>query len=546
MLTDSPRTIPSQYSANRQTVPSLGGFGTATDRTKQGDRGGSVASSASSDLLSDSFRIIPQQYPADPQTVPPLGGFGATLNPILPNSLFGSDNQTTPKQFAHIGSFSDQDSFRISGMQDKPTNSPVTRPVAELGARSKIPLSGNLPVTRPVAELGARSKIPLSGNLPVTRPVAELGARSKIPLSGNLPKELKNPLVASVPISRQKSVRAEVHNNPFIGESDTEELEEFSYSTPRGGQFMPGATGGLINEDILQQTVGSLLSPEVASGLEATNPGIYQRVIDEQLIKTAARGTTLQVTKGDEHLGLEKRQTTEEKSVQAAMSKSPSQDTEHKHYDLGGKYGVKGKVMRNRSSSTSALDENVPFTSDMLRRHRERLKSTSSSGILDEAPGQMKHVEPQLDQSNRNTILMSGLRPVIIQDARSRSSSDVSSDDIRKLRSQSVDDISDIVKEDHDTEHKEGTGNIRDAILGMSRSVYGSDIYKKHMNDAMKLAQQSSQQGMLSNVPSFAKELSKIAKDLQDVSMCETNEKNVPLSHTPSSGKSKTGASKSM
>ncbi|GAT77251.1 hypothetical protein EHRUM2_04680, partial [Ehrlichia ruminantium] len=446
------------------------------------------------------------------------------------------------------------------------------------GARSKIPLSGNLPVTRPVAELGARSKIPLSGNLPVTRPVAELGARSKIPLSGNLPKELKNPLVASVPMSRQKSVRAEVHNNPFIGESDTEELEEFSYSTPRGGQFMPGATGGLINEDILQQTVGSLLSPEVASGLEATNPGIYQRVIDEQLIKTAARGTTLQVTKGDEHLGLEERQTTEEKSVQAAMSKSPSQDTrdsdehlgleerqtteekfvqagisenasqntEYKHYDLGGKYGVKGKVMRNRSSSTSALDENVPFTSDMLRRHRERLKSTSSSGILDEAPGQVKHVEPQLDQSNRNTILMSGLRPVIIQDARSRSSSDVSSDDIRKLRSQSVDDISDIIKEDHDTEHKEGTGNIRDAILGMSRSVYGSDIYKQHMNNAMKLAQQSSQQDMPSNVASFAKELSKIAKDLQDVSMCETNEKNVPLSHTPSSGKSKTGASKSM
>ncbi|WP_231089454.1 hypothetical protein [Ehrlichia ruminantium] len=202
--------------------------------------------------------------------------------------------------------------------------------------------------------------------------------------------------------------------------------------------------------------------------------------------------------------------------------------------------------MRYRSSSTSALDENIRFDSEMLRRHRERLKSTGSSGILDEAPGQVKHVEPQVDQSRKNIILMSGLRPVVIQDARSRSSSDVSSDDIRKPRSQSVDNISDIVTEDHDPTYRKSTGDIRDAILGMSRSVYGSDSYKKHMNDAMNLAQQSSQKGKSTDATSFANEVSKIAEDLRDVSMCETDEKNVPLSHTPSSGKSKTGASKSM
>ncbi|CAI27858.1 Hypothetical protein ERGA_CDS_04060 [Ehrlichia ruminantium str. Gardel] len=652
------QTTPKQYSESQQIVPPLGSFGTATDPTKQADRGGVTPRTLSDDLFSDSRRTIQRQFPSS--------------FPVLPDSLFGSDDQTTlrqlfdindqttPKQFASVDSSLSQDSLKVSEVQDKSTD------------------------------------------FPVTRPVAELGARSKIPLSGNLPKELKNPLVESVPMSKQKSVRAEVHSDPLIGESDTEELQEFSYST-RDDQFMSGATGGLANEDILQRVMGSLLSPEVANKLEETNHGIYRRVIDEQLTKTGASGTTLQVTQDGEHLGLAEEQTSKEKSVQAATSAAASQDTgddehrgleegrtvqeksvqaatsgaasqvtqdgehlgleegrtaqeksvqaassgaasqdtgddehrgleegrttaqeksvqaatsgaasqvtqdgehlgleegqtaqekfvqaatsgaasqvtqdgehrgleegqvaqeksvqaassgaasqttEHgKHSDVGDKDGVKGKVMRYRSSSTSALDENIRFDSEMLRRHRERLKSTGSSGILDEVPGQMKHVEPQVDQSGKNIILMSGLRPVVIQDARSRSSSEVSSDDIRKPRSQSVDNISDIVKEDHDPTCRKSTGDIRDAILGMSRSVYGSESYKKHMNDAMNLAQQSSQKGKQTDATSFANEVSKIAEDLQGVSMCETDEKNVPLSHTPSSGKSKTGASKSM
>ncbi|UOD98273.1 ankyrin repeat domain-containing protein [Ehrlichia ruminantium] len=811
LLSDSHQTIPKQYSASSQIVPPLSGFG-ITDPTKQADRASVTPTAPSDDLLNDSHQTTPKQYSASSQIVPPLSGFGITdptkqagrasvtprtLSddlfsdsrrtierqfpsnfPVLPDSLFGSDDQTTlrqlfdiddqttpkqlfdindqttPKQFASVDSFLSQDSLKVSEVQDKSTD------------------------------------------FPVTRPVAELGARSKIPLLGNLPKELKNPLVESVPMSKQKSVRAEVHSDPLIGESDTEELQEFSYST-RDDQFMSGATGGLANEDILQRVMGSLLSPEVANKLEETNHGIYRRVIDEQLTKTGASGTTLQVTQDgehlglaeeqtskeksvqaatsaaasqdtgddehrgleegrtvqeksvqaatsgaasqdtgddehrgleegqmaqeksvqaassgaasqvtqdgehlgleegrttaqeksvqaatsaaalqdtgdehrgleegrttaqeksvqaatsaaasqdtgddehrgleeeqtskeksiqaatsaaasqdtgdDEHRGLEKEQTAQEKSVQAATSAAASQDTgddehrgleegrttaqeksiqaatsgaasqvtqdgehrgleegqtaqeksvqaassgaasqttEHgKHSDVGDKDGVKGKVMRYRSSSTSALDENIRFDSEMLRRHRERLKSTGSSGILDEVPGQMKHVEPQVDQSGKNIILMSGLRPVVIQDARSRSSSEVSSDDIRKPRSQSVDNISDIVKEDHDPTCRKSTGDIRDAILGMSRSVYGSESYKKHMNDAMNLAQQSSQEGKPTDTTSFANELSKIAQDLKDVSMCETDEKNVPLSHTPSSGKSKTGASKSM
>ncbi|QLK57818.1 ankyrin repeat domain-containing protein [Ehrlichia ruminantium] len=717
LLSDSHQTTPKQYSASSQIVSPLSGFG-RTDPTKQADRASVTPTAPSDDLLSDSHQTTPKQYSASSQIVPPLSGFGITdptkqagrasvtprtLSddlfsdsrrtierqfpsnfPVLPDSLFGSDDQTTlrqlfdiddqttpkqlfdindqttPKQFASVDSFLSQDSLKVSEVQDKSTD------------------------------------------FPVTRPVAELGARSKISLSGNLPKELKNPLVESVPMSKQKSVRAEVHSDPLIGESDTEELQEFSYST-RDDQFMSGATGGLANEDILQRVMGSLLSPEVANKLEETNHGIYRRVIDEQLTKTGASGTTLQVTQDGEHLGLAEEQTSKEKSVQAATSAAASQDTgddehrgleegrtvqeksvqaatsgaasqdtgddehrgleegqmaqeksvqaassgaasqvtqdgehlgleegrttaqeksvqaatsgaasqvtqdgehlgleegqtaqekfvqaatsgaasqvtqdgehrgleegqvaqeksvqaassgaasqttEHgKHSDVGDKDGVKGKVMRYRSSSTSALDENIRFDSEMLRRHRERLKSTGSSGILDEVPGQMKHVEPQVDQSGKNIILMSGLRPVVIQDARSRSSSEVSSDDIRKPRSQSVDNISDIVKEDHDPTCRKSTGDIRDAILGMSRSVYGSESYKKHMNDAMNLAQQSSQKGKQTDATSFANEVSKIAEDLQGVSMCETDEKNVPLSHTPSSGKSKTGASKSM
>ncbi|QLK54154.1 hypothetical protein FDZ63_02235 [Ehrlichia ruminantium] len=662
LLSDSHQTTPKQYSASSQIVPPLSGFG-RTDPTKQADMGSFTPTAPSDDLLSDSRQTIqrqspsgfpvlpsslfgsddqttPNQYSASPQIFPPLSSFGIATDPtkqadrasvtprILSDDFLSDSSRTIQRQFPSVNSFFSQDSFKVSEVQDKPTD------------------------------------------FPVTRPVAELGARSKIPLSGNLPKELKNPLVASVPMSKQKSVRAEVHSDPFIGESDTEELQEFSYST-RGGQFMLGATGGLANEDILQQVMGSLLSPEVANKLEETNHGIYKRVIDEQLTKTGASGAASQVTQDgehlgleeeqtskeksvqaassgaasqvtqddehrgleegqtaqeksvqaatsaaasqvtqdgehrgleegqmaqeksiqaassgaasqdtgddehrgleegqtaqeksvqaatsaaasqdtgdDEHRGLEKEQTAQEKSVQAASSGAASQTTEHgKHSDVGDKDGVKGKVMRYRSSSTSALDENIRFDSEMLRRHRERLKSTGSSGILDEVPGQMKHVEPQVDQSGKNIILMSGLRPVVIQDARSRSSSEVSSDDIRKPRSQSVDNISDIVKEDHDPTCRKSTGDIRDAILGMSRSVYGSESYKKHMNDAMNLAQQSSQKGKQTDATSFANEVSKIAEDLQGVSMCETDEKNVPLSHTPSSGKSKTGASKSM
>ncbi|QLK56906.1 ankyrin repeat domain-containing protein [Ehrlichia ruminantium] len=569
LLSDSHQTTPKQYSASSQIVPPLSGFG-RTDPTKQADMGSFTPTAPSDDLLSDSRQTIqrqspsgfpvlpsslfgsddqttPNQYSASPQIFPPLSSFGIATDPtkqadrasvtprILSDDFLSDSSRTIQRQFPSVNSFFSQDSFKVSEVQDKPTD------------------------------------------FPVTRPVAELGARSKIPLSGNLPKELKNPLVASVPMSKQKSVRAEVHSDPFIGESDTEELQEFSYST-RGGQFMLGATGGLANEDILQQVMGSLLSPEVANKLEETNHGIYKRVIDEQLTKTGASGAASQVTQDGEHRGLEEEQTAQEKSVQAASSGAASQDTgddehrgleeeqtaqeksvqaassgaasqttEHgKHSDVGDKDGVKGKVMRYRSSSTSALDENIRFDSEMLRRHRERLKSTGSSGILDEVPGQMKHVEPQVDQSGKNIILMSGLRPVVIQDARSRSSSEVSSDDIRKPRSQSVDNISDIVKEDHDPTCRKSTGDIRDAILGMSRSVYGSESYKKHMNDAMNLAQQSSQKGKQTDATSFANEVSKIAEDLQGVSMCETDEKNVPLSHTPSSGKSKTGASKSM
>ncbi|WP_196755478.1 hypothetical protein, partial [Ehrlichia ruminantium] len=73
----------------------------------------------------------------------------------------------------------------------------------------------------------------------------------------------------------------------------------------------------------------------------------------EKSIQAATSGAASQVTQDGEHRGLEKEQTAQEKSIQAATSAAASQTTEHgKHSDVGDKDGVKGKVMRYRSSST--------------------------------------------------------------------------------------------------------------------------------------------------------------------------------------------------
>ena len=78
-----------------------------------------------------------------------------------------------------------------------------------------------------------------------------------------------------------------------------------------------------------------------------------------------------------------------------------------------------------RTSSVSETDQSdSELNPEVLQKHRKNLKSSNSSGLLNEPAQQAKYVEPITGKGRKNTVLLAGLKPVVIQDARPRSFSD--------------------------------------------------------------------------------------------------------------------------